>query len=154
QDARHAARLLRKSPGFTAAVGLTLAFGIGANTAVFTLISGLLLQRLPVKDPDRLVLVADPSRGANLPPGVPNTLPFMWSYRMWDAIRQRPELFDHAGGFLYSRFDLASGGPTELVDGLYASGGFFDTLGVSALVGRALADADDRDAAVSRVAVI
>ena len=87
QETRYAARLLRKNPGFTLAVVLTLAFGIGANTAVFSLIDALLLQRLPVRNPERLVLVADPTRGSNTPPGVPNLLSFMWNTRLWDAIR-------------------------------------------------------------------
>jgi hypothetical protein len=144
QDLRQAGRLLRRSPGFTLAVVLTLALGIGANTAVFSLIDGLLLHRLPIEDPDRLVLVADPSRGSDLPPGVPNQLPFMWSYRVWDEIRRRPELFERARGFFQTRFNLAASGPSELVDGMYVSGEFFDMLGVRAATGRTLTDADDR----------
>src|SRR6266567_1414159 len=155
QDLRYAIRMLRKNPGFTLAGVLTLALGIGANTAIFSLINVLLLHQLPVINPEQLVLVADPSRGSDLPPGVPNQLPFMWNYRMWEQIRQRPDLFQSACGYFYSRFDLASGGETEFVDGLYVSGGFFQALGVSTTVGRVLTDADDRsEAAAGRVAVI
>src|SRR4029078_11632774 len=110
---------------------LTLALGIGANSAVFSLINGLLLHRLPVANPERLVIVADPPRGGDLRAGVPNQMPFMWNYRVWQEIEQRPQLFESAGAYFYSRFDLASGGESEFVDGLYASGGLFRTLGVS-----------------------
>jgi putative ABC transport system permease protein len=144
QDLRYAGRILRKSPGFTSVTVLTLALGIGANTAVFSLLNSLLLNRLPVRNPERLVLVSDPSRGVDLPAHAPNQLPFMWGYRMWEQIRQRPQLFDGAFGYFYTRFNLASGGETEFVGGLYVSGGYFKTLGVSAVLGRALTDADDQ----------
>src|SRR6266851_3566312 len=61
-DVRYGLRMLAKSPGFTAVAVLTLALGIGANTAIFTLIDGLLLKRLPVREPDRLVALSDPGR--------------------------------------------------------------------------------------------
>src|SRR5262245_24679305 len=63
RDLRYAARMVRNNPGFSFAVVLTLALGIGANTAVFPLINGLLLHRLPVRNPERLLLIADLSRG-------------------------------------------------------------------------------------------
>ncbi len=155
QDLRYAARMLRKNPGFAFAGVLTLALGIGVNTAIFSLINGLLLHRLPVSNPEQLALIVDPSRGGNLPPGVPNLMPFMWNYRIWEQIRQRPDLFQSACAYFYSRFDLSAGGETEFIDGLYVSGGFFRTLGVSTAVGRVLTDADDqREAVASRVAVI
>jgi predicted permease len=144
RDLVYALRTLRRSPGFAATAILTLALGIGANTAIFSLINSLLLRPLPVPHPEQLVLVSDPSRGGNLPPNVPNQLAFMWNYRMWAEIRQRPQLFDSAFGYFYSRFNLAAGGETEFVDGVYASGRFFETLGASAVVGRALTDADDQ----------
>src|SRR5688500_18841943 len=67
----------------------------------------------------------------------------MWNHRMWSEIQRRPELFDGAFGYFYSRFNLASGGETNFVSGLYVTGGFFETLGVPASMGRTLTRADD-----------
>jgi putative ABC transport system permease protein len=134
-DVRHALRSLRKSPGFTAVAVITLALGIGANTAIFSLVDRLLVRPLPVRNPEQLVVVADPS--SNRPQ------PFMWNHHMWSEIQRRPELFDGTLGYFYSRFNLASGGETNFVSGLYVSGGFFETLGVPASVGRTLTHADD-----------
>jgi predicted permease len=144
RDLRYALRTLSRAPAFTLVAVLTLALGIGANTAIFSLVNSLLLRPLPVKNPEQLVLVADPSRGTDLPGTAPNLLAFMWSYPMWAQIRQRPQLFDGAFGYFSSRFNLASGGERELVDGLYASGKFFETLGVTPVLGRTLTDADDQ----------
>ncbi len=134
-DVRHALRSLRKSPGFTAVAVITLALGIGANTAIFSLVDRLLVRPLPVRNPGHLVVVADPSST--------RPQPFMWNHRMWSEIQRRPELFDGTLGYFYSRFNLASGGETNFVSGLYVSGGFFETLGVPASVGRTLTHADD-----------
>jgi putative ABC transport system permease protein len=144
RDLRYAVRTLSRAPAFTAVAVLTLSLGIGANTAIFSLVNSLLLRPLPVRNPEQLVLVADLSRGMDLPANVPNQLSFMWGYRMWAQMRQRPQLFDGAFGYFHSRFNLASGGERELVDGLFASGKFFETLGVTPVLGRALTDADDQ----------
>jgi putative ABC transport system permease protein len=135
QDVAYAFRTFVRERGFALVVVLTLALGIGANTAVFSLVNSLLLRPLPVRHPEQLVVMADPSRSLS---------PFMWNYAMWAQIRQRPHLFDGAFGYSYSRFNLASGGETEFVDGLYASGTFFETLGVNAILGRTFTDADDQ----------
>ena len=137
-DFRYALRTMHRHPGFTAAVVLTVAVGTGANTAIFTVVNSLLLRPLPVDEPERLALVAtaDPARPQDRPM-------FGWSFAMWTQIRQRPQLFDSAFGYSYSRFNLAAGGETEFVDGLWVTGAFFETLGVSASLGRLLTDADD-----------
>src|SRR3989454_2104271 len=127
QDFIYALRSFVHNPGFALVVVVTLALGIGANTAIFSLVNSLLLRPLPVRNPEQLVVVVDPSRGLDLPASVPNLLSFMWNYPMWVQIRQRPQLFDGAFGYFYSRFNLSSGGETEFVDGLYASGRFFET---------------------------
>jgi putative ABC transport system permease protein len=133
QDVRYSVRTLRATPIVTAVAVLSLALGIGANTAIFSLINSLELRALPVKDPTRLALITDGATGNRF-----------WSYAVWDQVRQRPQLFNGAVAWSFTRFNLASGGETQFVDGLWASGSFFDTLGVLALLGRNFSDADDR----------
>jgi len=136
QDIRLAFRSLRATPIVTAVAVLSLALGIGANTAIFSLVNSLLLRALPVKEPARLVLI----KGREWLGGYPQ-----WNYPTWEQLRQRRALFD--GVTAYSptaRANLTIAGDTQHVDGLMASGSFFDTLGVSAVIGRTFSDADDR----------
>src|SRR2546428_355154 len=130
-DFRLAFRSLRSTPIVTAVAILSLALGIGANTAIFSIIDGLLLRTLPVRDPARLVLITE---GAM-------TRPRAWSYPVWKEIDQRKNLFDRAAAWSSTRFNLASGGETAFVDGLWASGSLFETLGVPALLGCTFSDA-------------
>ena len=134
QDLRLAVRALRATPIVTAVAVLSLALAIGANTAIFSLVDSLLLRMLPVRDPARLVLVTE---------GV-MTRPRAWSYPVWQQIHQRRELFERAAAWSFTRFNLTSSGETQFVDGLWASGSFFETLAVPALLGRTFSDADDR----------
>ena len=137
QDIRLAVRGLRRTPGFTTVVVLTLALGIGANTAVFSLVDRLILRTLPVRDPERLVMVA--MTGEPLKPGAAQA----WSNPFWERLRSHLDEFD--GGFAYSEtdFNLAAGGEAQVVDGFWASGAFFETLGVTASLGRTFTVADD-----------
>jgi putative ABC transport system permease protein len=131
-DIRAAVRGLRKSPAFAAVAIGTLALGIGANTALFSIFNGLILRPLPVRDPGSLALLADGS----------------WSYPVWQEIGAREtELFDGALAWSAQSFDLSQGGRTVLVDGAYVSGGFFEMLGVPAVRGRMLTPGDDSGAA-------
>jgi predicted permease len=134
QDLRLAVRALLATPVVTTVAVLSLALGIGANTAIFSMIDRLVLRMLPVKDPARLVLLTE---GAM-------TRPRAWSYPVWEQIAQRQELFEHAAAWSFTRFNLSSTGETQFVDGLWASGSFFETLGVPARLGRTFSDADDR----------
>ncbi len=140
QDIRFAVRGLRKSPGFALVAIGTVALGIGANTALFSIFSSLILRPLPVRDPGSLALLTNGS----------------WSYPIWQEIRAREtELFDGAFAWSNQRFDLSSSGQTDPVDGAYVSGRFFDVLGVSAIRGRMITPADDGGAAPDgHVAVI
>jgi putative ABC transport system permease protein len=132
QDVRIALRGLRKSPGFSLVAIGTLALGIGANTALFSIFNGLILRPLPVKDPASLALLTDGS----------------WSYPVWEQIRARDtDLFDGALAWANQEFDLAQGGRATLVDGAYVSGRFFEVLGVTAARGRMFTSADDTAAA-------
>jgi putative ABC transport system permease protein len=132
QDVRVALRGLRKSPGFALVAIGTLALGIGANTALFSIFSSLILRPLPVRDPGSLALLTDGS----------------WSYPIWEEIRAREtELFDGAFAWSPQTFDLSPSGQRDLVDGAYVSGRLFDVLGLTAIRGRMITPADDGGAA-------
>ena len=128
-DLRYGVRVLGQTPIFTAVAVLSLALGIGANSAIFSMVNGLLLRTLPVQDPSRLVLLDGGS----------------WTNPLWEQVRDRRAAFAEAAtAWGTERFDLARGGQSEFVDGLYASGGYFETLGVRAMLGRTFTPADDR----------
>jgi predicted permease len=128
-DWRDACRALRATPVVTAIALLSLALGIGANTALFSILNGLVLKPLPVHEPDRLVFLEDGS----------------WTNPIWEAIRSREtQLFDGAFAWSAERFNMADHGVTDFVDGAYVSGRMFDVLGIQAARGRTLTAADDR----------
>jgi putative ABC transport system permease protein len=135
-DVRLAIRSLRATPVVSAVAALSLALGIGANTAIFSLVNGLLLRALPVRDAERLALVQSFEAGT-----LANDT---WTYPIWDQIRQRRELFSGAAAWSANRFNLSASGETDYVDGLWASGRYFDTFGVTAVAGRTFTDADDQ----------
>ncbi|HEV8037647.1 MAG TPA: ABC transporter permease, partial [Bryobacteraceae bacterium] len=132
QDVRYTIRALRSAPGFAAVAVLSLALGIGANTAIFSLIDAVILKSLPVRHPEELVQVM---MGRESYVGFSNPT--------WEHLRDRQDVFSEI--FAYSRwgFNLATGGEARSVDGVYASGRFFDTLGIHARLGRTLTPADD-----------
>ncbi len=132
QDLRYALRALRRSPGFASAAILSLALGIGANTAIFSLIDAVILKSLPVRHPEELLQVM---MGEQNHAGYSNPT--------WEHLRDRQDVF--SGVFAYGGwgFNLASGGEAHPVHGWYVSGQYFDTLGVHAALGRTLAPADD-----------
>ena len=139
QDIRFAVRGLRKNPVFTLVAIATLALGIGANSALFSIFNGLILRPLPVRDPSSLALLTDGS----------------WSYPVWAEIRAREnDLFDGAIAWSDEQFDLSGGGRSALVDGAYVSGRFFDELDVSAVRGRMLTPADDDAGAPDRAVAV
>jgi putative ABC transport system permease protein len=142
QDLRYAARMLRRQPGFTIAAVLTLALGIGANTAVFSLVNATLLQRLPVADREHLVYVY---RGA-----VGN----VFSYPQYAALRDNNRSFDGLAGWGGITASLNAGDSAELVSGVIVTGNFFDVLGVRAARGRLLSPRDDETPGAHPVAVI
>lgn len=137
-DVRLALRTVSRAPGLTATIALTLALGIGANAAIFGVINGLLLRPLPVADPDRLVTISSDAAITRGQAGVP------WSFAMWKALQPHASLFDGAFAWTPARFDLAQRGERQPVAGIFASGGYFATLGVAAIRGRTFTPADDR----------
>jgi putative ABC transport system permease protein len=130
-DVRSAFRAMRKSPGFTAAAVLSLALGIGATTAIFSVMDALVFRPLPVMDPQRLVLIHRGAGGTEL------------SYNMWKQIRERQDVFSGMFAYMPTNFDLAIPGEQRSIPGVYVNGDYFSTLGVSAVRGRALLPSDD-----------
>ena len=119
-DLRDAVRSLRSTPVVSLMAILSLALGIGANTAIFSILDSLFLRTLPVRDPHQLVMLRDAAGRRTF-----------WSNPMWEQIRERERLFDGAFAWAGARFNLARSGQTEIVDGLWVSGRMFDLLGIS-----------------------
>jgi putative ABC transport system permease protein len=139
QDLALAVRGLRQSKTFTLVAVGTLALGIGANTALFSIFNSLLLRQLPVRDPASLVLL---DRGS-------------WTYPIWQAVEaQTASVFEGVFAYANTQLDLSVSGQRQPVDAAFASGGLFGVLGVEAIRGRLLQPADDRPDANARVAVI
>jgi predicted permease len=139
QDVRYGFRMLRRSPLFTVVAVLTLAFGIGANTAIFSLMDQVLLQLLPVKHPEQLVLVAE--RGIRFGDS--------WgdndiSYPMYRDFRDGNQVFSGMFCRYPTSVSLGYGDRTERVDAELVSGSYFPVLGVTAAIGRTLTPDDDR----------
>jgi putative ABC transport system permease protein len=127
-DLRDAVRALWATPIVTAVSVLSLALGIGANTALFTILNGLVIRQLPVREPERLVIVGRTD----------------WTNPIWEQIRERQyDLFESACAWSFEQFNLAGAGRTDPVDGAYVSGGLFHTLGIDTIAGRPLTPADD-----------
>jgi predicted permease len=129
QDLRLAIRSIAATPVVSAAAILSLALGIGANTAIFSIFDSLVLRALPVSQPQQL---------ATLTGGYST-----WTNPIWTEINRRADAFGGALAWSSVRFNLAQGGEMQPVNGMYVSGGFFTTLGVSPVIGRTLTPADD-----------
>jgi predicted permease len=139
QDARAALRGLRKSRGFAIVAVGTLALGIGANAALFSIFNSLILRPLPVRDPGSLALLTHGS----------------WTYPIWEEIeRSGSGIFDGTIAWSEDGFDLSQGGQTELVNGAWVNGRFFEVLGVPAARGRMLTPADDTAGAADGPVVV
>jgi predicted permease len=142
QDLRYAARQLRANPGFTAVAVLSLALGVGANSAIFQLVDAVRLRSLPVSNPQELVTIdfaKNSSRSGS------------WSTRsarltsvLWDQVHGLKEPFSDTIAWSATRFNLAQGGEARYAEGQYVSGNFFTVLGVQPWIGRTFTTEDDR----------
>jgi predicted permease len=136
QDTRFALRMLRKNPGFAAVAILTLALGIGANTAIFSLIDAVLLRALPVQHPEQLVEVQTHAPG-------PYPIGTNFSYAAYQQLRDQNHVFSGLVTASSTPLHLTSGTQTEATAGQLVSGNFFSVLGVPPLIGRTIIPADD-----------
>jgi predicted permease len=145
QDVRHAWRSLRKSPGFVTVALLSLAFGIGVNTSIFTLVNGILLKKLPVPDPDRIV---------QLRAHVAQFDSSGFSYPVFRELRKHGEIFTDAVAFSGRVGALDTGAEPRKVEYAVASGNYFAFFGARPAIGRLLDDEDDRVEGAHRVCVL
>jgi predicted permease len=157
QDVLFGLRMLRKSPGFSVVAILTLALGIGANTAIFSLINAVALRSLPVPDPQQLVLLqwtarSEPKtnyfeRFGGCPSGRGDSSPLQtacsFSYPMFEQIRQMQDVFSSVLSFVRANAVVRVEGRPGSLRGMYVSGDFFSTLGTRAAIGRTLDASDD-----------
>jgi predicted permease len=136
-DISYALRLLRRSPGFACVALVSLALGIGANTAIFSLIDMLMMKTLPVRDPASLVFIdtsGGQSGGTSGPP-----------YPLYELMRDTNRFLSDVAAFSEDRFKVTIDGASERVRGQYASGNYFELLGIRAVHGRLLTPADDAE---------
>ncbi|MGB8592202.1 MAG: ABC transporter permease [Candidatus Acidiferrales bacterium] len=153
QDLRYGLRSLGRTPGFAAAAILTLALGIGANTAIFSVFNQVLLQRLPVKNPNELVMLRNPGlkNGHTWSDGDDAE---SFSYLMYKGLREKNSVFSG----LLARFPFSAsvgyGGDTEKASGDLVSGNYFEVLGVEPALGRVFSLDDDKVPAAQTVVVL
>ena len=160
QDLRYGVRMLAKSPAFTAIIVLTLALGIGANTAIFTLVNAVMLRSIPVRDPQQLVVAQWSARKGPQKIGMSSfgdcahnrtdTTGCAISYPMFQQIQERKDVLADVMAFVGPyQMDLSGNGAAAIAQGELVSGSYFHTLGVSAALGRTLLPEDEKPGAPS-----
>src|SRR5579864_8581371 len=157
QDLQYAFRMLRKSPAFTTVAVMTLALGIGANTAIFSLVNALMLKMLPVKAPNELVVVGDPQSVHSRSMGDPRVDQF--SYPLYRELSKGNAVFTGmlASGEAHRLRITATDSGSQIannVTGVLVSGNYFSVLGVNALYGRVLTPEDDSGPGAHPVVVV
>ncbi|HET8924893.1 MAG TPA: ABC transporter permease [Candidatus Acidoferrum sp.] len=142
QDVRYGLRMLGKNPGFTAIAILTLALGIGANTAIFSLLNQVLLRRLPVRNPEELVILKSPGlkRGHVWSDGDDSEI---FSYPLYKGLAKNTTVFDGVIARYQFGASVSNHGQTDRASGELVTGNYFEVLGVRPALGRVLSLADD-----------
>src|SRR5882724_229142 len=146
KDIRYGVRSLVKHPGFTAVAVITLALGIGANTAIFSVVNAVLLRPLSFKNPERLVMLWEEASFA----GFPRNTPAAANYADWKALSHS---FEDMAAIDEQNFSLTADGEPEYVSARGVTANFFPLLGVQPLLGRAFLPEDDRPEA-NKVAIL
>lgn len=150
-DVRQAVRLLRFNPGFAVVAILSLALGIGANTAIFELIDAVLMRTLPVPSPQQLADIQEIHEGR-----IGSTVARQneFSFAIWDQLRQQQKSFSGIAAWSTERFNLGQGGEARYAEGMWVSGSFFQVLQVQPMLGRLITESDDYRGCGVRGAVI
>ena len=152
QDLKYSVRMLRKNPGFATVAVLTLALGIGANTAIFSLLDQVLLRSLPVAEPDRLVILSDAEQRDGW--STSDNSEMVYSYPHYKDVRDQVPLFDGIVARAGVRLSVSGFGISERAQGEIVSGNYFPVLGVRPALGRLLDAGDDGLPGASPVAVL
>ena len=139
QDLRYALRILARTPVVSCVAILSLALGIGANTAIFSLIDSVMLRMLPVANPEELVQLR--IRNPQRPDAEGNPV---FANPLWEEVRNHQSVFSGVFAWNSTRFNLAPGGAVNEANGMFVSGDYFSTLGVRPATGRLLSEPDDR----------
>ena len=147
QDLRYAVRALRKSPGFTLIAALTLALGVGASTAIFSVVNAVMLRPLPFAEPDRLVRIWE----SNVERGWPT---FAVSHPNFLDFRAQADNFESMAAINNAGFTMTSNGEAEIVLGLQVTATFLPTLKVAPVLGRNFLDEEDRPGGNTRVVLL
>src|SRR5262245_25616177 len=145
QDLRFGARTLLKKPGFTLIAIITLGLGIGANTAIFSLVNTVMLRPLPVAAADRIVEVIPLGKGSNIG---------AFSYPLYKDFRDKNEVLDGLATYFFAPMSLSRNGVNERAWGYLVSGNYFDVLGLRAIRGRMFTQEEDRVPGANPVAVV
>ena len=138
RDVQYAVRTLRNAPGFASVAVLTLALGIGANTAIFGLIDALMLRQLPVRDPDQLVVLTRIQGGQSGE---------HFSYPQVNYLAEQDDLFAGLCGFAADTFHIGPSDALETAAGAWVTGEYYRTMGITPIIGRLLGPDDDRPGA-------
>ena len=143
RDLSHGARLLRRNPGFAIVAILSLALGVGANTAIFQLLDAVRIRTLPVTDPANLVEVRITQSNSGRTGQFTGRHP-MLTYPLFEQVRDRQQAFSGLAAFGTGGFNMSLSGEARNASGMWVNGDFFTTLGVTPFIGRLIAPADDR----------
>jgi hypothetical protein len=163
QDLRYGVRMLLKKPGFTLIAVITLALGIGANTALFSIVDAMLLKMLPVKEPDRLVLfksraprefsAGSYTGNSNNDPVTGQRIMTSFPYQSFVRMREQQSALSDVFAFGGVSLNVNASGQADVASGQAVSGNYYAGLGVQPLMGRTITDEDDK-AGASPVAVL
>jgi putative ABC transport system permease protein len=136
QHLRYGLRMLRKSPGFTAIAALTLALGIGANAAIYSVVNAVLIRPLPIREPSRVVVLHDQFPSWNMPRTKVSPLQFL-------EFSRRTDLFESSVALKPANLNLTGRGSPVRLQVMQASSGLFTTLGINPILGRMFTTNDD-----------
>src|SRR5260370_4148678 len=150
-DLRYAARTLARQPGFTAIAVFTLAVGIGANTAIYSVVDATLLRALPFQDPDRLMKISLMAPGSH---GGPPQDDMVWSYPKYETFRQNQQVFSDSAVYRTTLVNLTGTDEPEQIRGEMVGASYFPLLGINPAAGRNFLPEEDITPEKEMVAII